>query len=166
MKEFVEKLMNWLANHHRVVKTDEDVEWNRAIYSCEEEVKRLAEEYKEQNIDQDLMIVASLPSLYPMMQPFEVEAIHRVASSAKYSGCWIPCSERLPNESERWLGHDIIDAEPREFIVMVKGAYEPTTGYYTVDGWVKDIYNKEEYGYADEIIAWMPLPEPFKPIAE
>lgn len=79
---------------------------------------------------------------------------------------WIACSERLPNESERWLGHDIIDAEPREFIVMVKGAYEPTTGYYTVDGWVKDIYNKEEYGYADEIIAWMPFPEPFKPISE
>lgn len=92
MKEFVEKLMNWLANHHRVVKTDEDVEWNRAIYSCEEEVKRLAKEYKEQNIDQDLMIVASLPSLYPMMQPFEVEAIHRVVERAKDNNGWIPCS--------------------------------------------------------------------------
>lgn len=86
---------------------------------------------------------------------------------AKENNCgWIPCSERLPNESERWLGHDIIDAEPREFIVMVKGAYEPTTGYYTVDGWVKDIYNKEEYGYADEIIAWMPLPTPYQPKGE
>lgn len=75
---------------------------------------------------------------------------------------WIPCSERLPSESERWLGHDIIDAEPREFIVMVKGAYEPTTGYYTVNGWVKDIYNKEEYGYANEIIAWRFFPQPYK----
>lgn len=45
MQEFIEKLTDWLANHHRVVKTDEDAEWNRAIYSCEEIVNQLAEEH-------------------------------------------------------------------------------------------------------------------------
>lgn len=44
-KEFVEKLTDWMANHHRVAKTDEDLGWNRAIYACEESVKQLAEEY-------------------------------------------------------------------------------------------------------------------------
>ena len=80
---------------------------------------------------------------------------------------WIPCSERLPNGSELWLGHDITDAEPREFIVMVKGAYEPTTGYYTDDGWVKDIYDKENgIIYANEIVAWRFFPEPYKAESE
>lgn len=85
----------------------------------------------------------------------------------EYGGEWIPCSERLPNGSELWLGHDITDAEPREFIVMVKGAYEPTTGYYTDDGWVKDIYDKENgIGYANEIVAWRFFPEPYKAESE
>jgi hypothetical protein len=81
----------------------------------------------------------------------------------EYNNGWIPCSERLPSENERWLGKDITDAEPREFIVMVKGAYEPTTGYYTVDGWVKDIYDKDNTsGYANEIIAWRFFPTPYR----
>ena len=76
---------------------------------------------------------------------------------------WIRCSDRLPTESECWLGHDITDAEPREFIVMVKGAYYPTTGYYTPNGWVKDLFDKDNtYGYADEIIAWRFFPSPYK----
>lgn len=82
----------------------------------------------------------------------------------EYNNGWIPCSERLPSKNERWLGKDITDAEPREFIVMVKGAYEPTTGYYTVDGWVKDIYDKDNIsGYANEIIAWRFFPAPYRP---
>ena len=92
------------------------------------------------------------------------EIIHLLEQeAAEYNNGWIPCSERLPNRNEIWLGNDITDAEPREFIVMVKGAYEPTTGYYTVDGWVKDICNKGNgSGYANEIIAWRFFPEPFK----
>lgn len=90
-----------------------------------------------------------------------IEIVNQLAEEHK--GGWIPVSERLPNRNEIWLGNDITNAEPREFIVMVKGAYVPTTGYYTVDGWVKDIYDKENRsGYANEIIAWMPLPEPYQ----
>lgn len=90
-----------------------------------------------------------------------IEIVNELAE--EYNNGWIPCSERLPNRNEIWLGNDITDAEPREFIVMVKGAYEPTTGYYTVDGWVKDIYDKSNSsGYANEIVAWRFFPEPYK----
>ena len=84
---------------------------------------------------------------------------------------WIPCSVRIPTEQERWLAHDLTDAEPREFIVMVKGAYEPTTGYYHsgYGCWVKDLtseYDDKNTGYGNEIVAWRFFPQPYQPNGE
>lgn len=88
-----------------------------------------------------------------------------------WSNGWIPCSVRIPTEQERWFGHDLTDAEPREFIVMVKGAYEPTTGYYHsgYGCWVKDLtseYDDKNTGYGNEIVAWRFLPQPYQPKGE
>ena len=44
-KEF-ERILERLSNIHRVVKTGEDAEWNRAIYKSTEIVQEVAEEYK------------------------------------------------------------------------------------------------------------------------
>lgn len=87
------------------------------------------------------------------------------------SNGWIPCSVRIPTEQERWFGHDLTDAEPREFIVMVKGAYEPTTGYYHsgYGCWVKDLtseYDDKNTGYGNEIVAWRFFPQPYQPKEE
>lgn len=83
---------------------------------------------------------------------------------------WVPCSVRIPTEQERWFGHDLTDAEPREFIVMVKGAYEPTTGYYhSKYGWIKDLtgeYDDKNTGYGNEIVAWRFFPQPYQPNGE
>ena len=69
------------------------------------------------------------------------------------------------------FGHDLTDAEPREFIVMVKGAYEPTTGYYHsgYGCWVKDLtseYDDKNTGYGNEIVAWRFFPQPYQPKGE
>ena len=45
MNKVFEKILERLSNIHRVVKTDEDAEWNRAIYKPTEIVKEVAEEY-------------------------------------------------------------------------------------------------------------------------
>ena len=45
MNKAFEKILARLSNIHRVVKTDEDAEWNRAIYKSTEIVKEVAEEY-------------------------------------------------------------------------------------------------------------------------
>ena len=45
MNKAFEKILEMLSNIHRVVKTDEDAEWNRAIYKSTEIVKEVAEEY-------------------------------------------------------------------------------------------------------------------------
>ena len=45
MNKAFEKILEMLSNIHRVVKTDEDAERNRAIYKSTEIVKEVAEEY-------------------------------------------------------------------------------------------------------------------------
>lgn len=85
----------------------------------------------------------------------------------EYNNGWIPCNVRIPTEQERWFGYDLIDAEPREFIVMVKGAYEPTTCYYHsgYGCWVKDLtseYDDKNTGYCNEVVAWRFFPQPYQ----
>lgn len=45
MNKAFDKILEMLSNIHRVVKTDEDAEWNRAIYKSTEIVQEVAEEY-------------------------------------------------------------------------------------------------------------------------
>ena len=45
MNKAFEKILERLSNIRRVVKTDEDEEWNRAIYKSTEIVQEVAEEY-------------------------------------------------------------------------------------------------------------------------
>lgn len=67
-------------------------------------------------------------------------------------GEWIPCSERLPK-----VPQNIDDDDCPEFNVMIKGASAATTLKYSPDGaWFDDL------GQVYEVIAWMPLPEPWK----
>ena len=40
-----EKIKETFANIHRVVETDEDLEWNRAVYKCETIVSEVEAEY-------------------------------------------------------------------------------------------------------------------------
>ena len=106
MDKAFEKILEMLSNIHRVVKTDEDAEWNRAIYKSTEIVQEVAEEYK---------------------------------------GGWIPCSERFPEESlNSVIGWD----EYRQRCCFVQ---------YYGGRWIlgNDIDSVK-------IIAWKPLPEPFK----
>lgn len=65
---------------------------------------------------------------------------------------WIPCSERLPKPNE---------------VVLLCGQYNMLCGYindegrwYSMsgDGWETDM----EFPDKGKIIAWMPLPEPFR----
>ena len=45
MNKAFDKILERLSNIRRVVKTDEDAEWNRAIYKSTEIVHEIAEEY-------------------------------------------------------------------------------------------------------------------------
>lgn len=73
---------------------------------------------------------------------------------AKNDG-WIPCSERLPNE-EKFIKAYCRNSYAAEFIVMIKGATLPTTLYFKNGSWT------DMKGNYYNVVAWQPLPEPYK----
>ncbi len=64
---------------------------------------------------------------------------------------WIPCSERLPNESDDYLCTIPLDADETytEVLTFHKGRF-----YEDDDEWGAT--------YHDDVLAWMPLPTPYK----
>ena len=66
---------------------------------------------------------------------------------------WIPVEKGLPEVSE-----DIDDDDCPEFNVTIDGADKATTLKCSSDGTFFD-----ENGYVYHVIAWRPLPEPYRP---
>ena len=66
-------------------------------------------------------------------------------STAYYNNGWIPCSERLPEKNDVYL-------------VAINSYGCPTRD---VDGFSSQSVRKWEM-YGKSVIAWMPLPEPYK----
>ena len=67
---------------------------------------------------------------------------------------WIPCEERLPEESKEYfvtVQHTGWNCEPTKFVSSSK--YNPKTRCFECE-------NEKRRG--DKVIAWMPLPEPYK----
>ena len=67
---------------------------------------------------------------------------------------WIPVEERLPADDGL-----IEDDECPEFNVTIRGAEEATTLKYSP----ADSTWFDDYGYVYDVIAWCPLPEPYRP---
>lgn len=104
MQEFIEKLIGRLEELEvqAYAKTDGGATY-QTYRNVIEMVIQLAEEHKQQ-LSNDLEIISSLPSLYPL-QPFEEEAIHKVVESVNNNG-WISYITgcKMPNEASRvWL---------------------------------------------------------------
>ena len=70
---------------------------------------------------------------------------------------WIPVKERLP-EVDAGIEETIEDDDCPEYIVTIRGASESTTLKYSPSGaWFDD------NGNVYDVIAWRPLPEPYRP---
>ena len=76
----------------------------------------------------------------------------RTVPSADRPQEWIPCSERLPSEKD-YIGDVVIWCTDKS-IVGVGWYYESTKSWATIDDTFPPILG--------EVIAWMPLPEPWK----
>lgn len=68
---------------------------------------------------------------------------------------WIPCSEKLPNEIEFQEAY-CRNQYATEFLVTIKGATRPTTLYFKSNSW----FDEQRNYY--KVVAWQPLPEPYK----
>lgn len=121
-----------------------------------EEVNRLIEKHK--NNAYELVAKEPLTQCYTETD-IEQTKVHELAVVRDIirkhmdhaSDRWIPVEERLPEKPEN--GYQ----EP-EYNVMIKDAIIPTTLKFTSKGKWKD-----DLGQEYEIIAWRPLPEPYRP---
>ena len=68
---------------------------------------------------------------------------------------WILTSKRLPSKEE-FIKSYCRNAYAAEFIVMIKGATLPTTLYFKNGSWT------DMKGNYYNVVAWQPLPEPYK----
>ena len=69
----------------------------------------------------------------------------------EYNGGWIPCSEQLPEEYGEYLVW---------WTDITRGQYYEIVEYEPDNGWIGEIPQAFEGKYS--VIAWQPLPEPFK----
>jgi hypothetical protein len=70
---------------------------------------------------------------------------------AEYGNRWIPCSERLPEKDGRYITTNMYEGEKEEVFDL----------WYEDGNWFIDAGEDETIR---TVIAWMPLPEPYKPI--
>lgn len=142
MKEAFTKIKEAIANIHRVVKTDEDLEWNRAIYKCSTIVSEVEAEYGKKGC-----------ALCYLGSPCEYQN-EDVRIPDELMG-WIPCSERLPEDFQSVLCY--AESLARRPDTMFIGSQKHGCWF------LQSSIGTESFPTQYEVLAWMPLPEPYKP---
>lgn len=123
-------------------------------------IERL-EELKEASINEDCPIVPnsedcemeySCASCYLNAVIKFVNELAEEYATDTNGGKWIPCSERMPEEES----NVIITTKAGNVMV---GMYTKKYGQRMSEGFICDDY----FVYMCSVVAWMPLPEPYKP---
>lgn len=90
----------------------------------------------------------------------KLSARNMECSSAYYHGGWIPCSERMPENNDEVLVTYTVNGKKHRYVETATW-YDGDEGYWS-SPW-------DEYrvpGTKTEVIAWMPLPTPYRPEGE
>lgn len=75
---------------------------------------------------------------------------------------WIPCSERLPEKSGRYLVTRGLNACGSLWNRIYISNYSDLMGIKSEKIWWQGNVGKPDFKRLDDVIAWMPLPEPYK----
>ena len=86
------------------------------------------------------------------------EALNRVPSEEN-PWKWIPCRKKIPDipTGEKYYNLYGEDIAAEEYIVMIEGATQPTSLFWTEKSEWWDVYNEEQY----KVTAWTYFPEPY-----
>ena len=97
--------------------------------------------------------VPSNDEIEPVSEEFLKDCAETAAKYKRNADGWIPVEKKLPEVQE-----GLEDMYSPEFNVTIKGAERATTLKYSWYGtWFDD------YGTVYNVIAWQPLPEPYRP---
>ena len=110
----------------------------------------------------DLISRQAAIDAFGLSEKAEIQDVLEGLPSAQPEPRWIPCSERLPEEKDAGILKKLGTSKRSEYVlatVEVKGERMTVTAC-TYDG--KWDWNMK-YAFPDyKIIAWMPLPEPYR----
>ena len=104
-------------------------------------------------------IECAIKALSEPLQPWEVLAAQSVLSQPEPH--WVPVTERLPETDDEVLTTYIVNGNRKKRYVETSRYYDGFDGQWS-SPW-------DEYripGTRIEVIAWMPLPEPYKGVTE
>ena len=103
---------------------------------------------------------------FSYIKPFEIAKIAVQEVAEEYNGGWIACSERLPKESGYYLVtyHDWSDGNflPKYDDTYVRRLHYQISDHFVGWNYPKNVDDRAENDCHKEVIAWQPLPEPFK----
>ena len=98
------------------------------------------------------------------MSEYSKQIVQEVAE--EYKGGWIACSERLPEESGYYLVtyHYWSDGNflPKYDDTYVRRLHYQISEHFVGWNYPKNVDDRAENDCHKEVIAWQPLPEPFK----
>ena len=110
------------------------------------------------NIEIEKEIVSALPSLYPL-QDYEEEAIDTIIKTIPH---WIPVTERLPKVNGMYLVTRGLNACGAMWNRVYLLNYSDLMGLKSERIWWDGNVGKSDFERIDDVLAWMPLPNPWK----
>ena len=141
--------------------------FEKILERLEEKLKKSEERYHRYLDDSNLSCMFDRSDIEEKRVDTIKEMIEIVQEVAEeYNGGWIPCSERLPEESGYYLVtyHDWSDGNflPKYDDTYVRRLHYQISEHFVGWNYPKNVDDRAENDCHKEVIAWQPLPEPFK----
>lgn len=130
--------------------------------SCEDCVSRsmAINKLKEHYWDKELQSAKDDPCIIDAMTDLDIRIIKDLPSVQSVQK-WIPCSERLPEKSGRYLvtrGSNVCGSLWNKVGIL---NYSDLMGLKKEKIWWSGNVGKSDFETYDDVLAWMPLPKPY-----
>lgn len=183
----LEKILEETSNIYRVVESNEDLEWNRAVNKCQNIIRGCMEDIPD-IAKQANDILEKLSFFYGQRAGRElwndkprkvqdediasfkrgIDFLRTIINDLNSKRCgWIPVEEKLPEEDDIRFYMCIVENNEEDLPMFCQ--YNELYGF----GFWQDIYDSVTLGFVDtefktndelgyeKVIAWQPLPEPY-----
>lgn len=171
----LKKILEETSNIYRVVESNEDLEWNRAVNKCQNIIHGCMEDTPD-IAKQANDILEKLSFFYGQragrelwndkprkVQDEDIASFNRdidflrtIINDLNSKRCgWIPVEERLPEEGEKiFYDMQLVTLEDGEVCL---GVYRNQENEW----WTRRQQGEEWYTNKHDVVAWQPLPKPY-----